>query len=265
MESDTTHSRLLAVVVALVVAGVAIAVGAGLSVGAGLVLEATNVQLGVAGSLVLALVLVQGVAFGGISLAFLEFTGRGRSFVSAAVPDGRDVLVSVGGYVLAFAAVFAGAMVATAVSRLLGTDTQAQNRIVEIGIESPEVLLLLVPMAFLLIGPGEELLFRGVVQGLLRERFSAVWAIVVASVIFAAIHYAAIVGSDAGRIAAIVVLFFPSVVLGALYEYTDNLVVPALVHALYDATLFLGLYVVIQADLLEEFQSMAIALVPAPL
>jgi membrane protease YdiL (CAAX protease family) len=257
--SNTPLDQLFTVVLPLIVAGVAIVVGAVLSTGIGAALEAADVQLGIAGRLVLALVLVQGVAFGGISLAFLELTGRGREFVDADVPDVRDLLATVGGYLLAFAAVFVGAMVATAISRLLGTDTQAQNRIVEIGIESPEVLLLLVPMAFLLIGPGEELLFRGVVQGLLRERFSAVWAIVIASVVFAAIHYAAIVGSDAGRIAAIVVLLFPSVVLGALYEYTDNLVVPALVHAAYDATLFVGLYVVIQADLLDELQSMAVA------
>jgi membrane protease YdiL (CAAX protease family) len=258
METDSPIDKLLAVVVAVLVAGVAIVVGAGLSAGIGGLLETSNVQLGVAGSLVLALVVVQGVAFGGISLAFLELTGRGRSYVAAAVPDRRDLLATLGGYVLAFAAVFAGAMVASAISRALGTDTQAQNRIVEIGIESPEVLLILVPMAFLLIGPGEELLFRGVVQGLLRERFSAAWAIVIASVVFAAIHYAAIVGSASGRITAVFVLFFPSLVLGGLYEYTDNLVVPALVHAAYDATLFVGLYAVIQAGLLEDLQEMTI-------
>ncbi len=37
--------------------------------------------------------------------------------------------------------------------------------------ENPDVLLLLIPASFLLIGPGEELLFRGVVQGRLRDYF----------------------------------------------------------------------------------------------
>lgn len=260
MERAETAGGLLTVGLALLVAGVAMTVGVGLTVGADRLLAAVNVRPGVAGGLVLALALVQGLGFGGVSLAFLEVTGRGPSFVSAALPDGRDLLATVGGYLLTFAAVFTGAMVATGVASLFGFDTAAKNQIVDIGIESPEVLLLLVPLAFLFIGPGEELLFRGVVQGLLRERFSAWWAIGIASAIFAAIHYLAIVGSTTGRLTAVFVLFFPSVVLGALYEHTENLVVPVLVHAAYDATLFLGLYVIIQADLTEEFQSLALAM-----
>jgi len=41
-------------------------------------------------------------------------------------------------------------------------------------------------------------------------------------------------------------LFFPALVFGISYEYTDNIVVPSLIHGLYNATLFTGLYVVIR-------------------
>jgi hypothetical protein len=114
--------------------------------------------------------------------------------------------------------------------------------VAEIGFQNPEVLLLLVPASFLLIGPGEELLFRGVVQGRIREAFGPVPGIALASAIFAAIHYFALTGGAGGRLVTIGILFLPSVVFGAAYELTDNLVVPSLIHGAYNATLFTVLY-----------------------
>jgi membrane protease YdiL (CAAX protease family) len=126
------------------------------------------------------------------------------------------------------------------------------------------VLLLLIPAAFLLIGPGEELLFRGVVQGTLRRAFDPVPAIAIAAAVFAAIHYFALAGPSVGRVATIGVLFLPSLVFGAVYEYTDNLVVPSLIHGAYDATLFAVLYAVIRyggsIDALSETREAAATL-----
>jgi membrane protease YdiL (CAAX protease family) len=101
--------------------------------------------------------------------------------------------------------------------------------------------LALVPLSFLLIGPGEELLFRGVVQGRLRQAFSPIAAVVIASAIFAAVHVVALSGSAGGRAVTVGVLFLPSLVFGAAYERTGNLVVPSLIHGGYNATLF-GLF-----------------------
>ncbi|PSP27117.1 CPBP family intramembrane metalloprotease, partial [Halobacteriales archaeon QH_2_65_14] len=42
---------------------------------------------------------------------------------------------------------------------------------------------------------------------------------------------------------SILILFVLSLVIGWLFEHTDTLVVPALVHGLYNAVLFLALYV----------------------
>jgi len=41
-------------------------------------------------------------------------------------------------------------------------------------------------------------------------------------------------------------LTIPALVFGISYEYTNNIVVPALIHGLYNATLFTGLYLAIR-------------------
>ncbi len=47
----------------------------------------------------------------------------------------------------------------------------------------------MIPISFLLIGPGEELLFRGVVQGVLKRSFNSIYSILIASIIFSVAHY----------------------------------------------------------------------------
>ncbi|MFC6976274.1 hypothetical protein ACFQL1_18855 [Halomicroarcula sp. GCM10025709] len=54
-------------------------------------------------------------------------------------------------------------------------------------------------------------------------------------------------------------LVLPALVFGVSYEYTDNIVVPSLIHGFYNATLFTGLYVsVVYAD--QAAQSALLAL-----
>jgi membrane protease YdiL (CAAX protease family) len=99
---------------------------------------------------------------------------------------------------------------------------------------------------FLVVGPCEEFLFRGVVQSRLRESLSAAPAIVVASAVFAPAHVISLSGGGASGVAiAIGLLVFPSLLFGVVYEYTGNLVVVALMHALYNSILLSLLYIVI--------------------
>ncbi len=185
----------------------------------------------------LQLVLVQGVSFGGFASLYL--IRRGRSPLSLfRFPSLRDVGVAVGGFVGSFSLLIAASYVVTQT----GAPT-AENSVAQIGAENPEVLLLLIPAAFIFIGPGEEILFRGVVQSRLREAFSPWVAIPVASVIFGAVHFVALTGAAPGRIVTIGILSALTLVFGAAYEYTDNLVVPAFIHGAYDAVLFASLYV----------------------
>ncbi|MFB6300564.1 MAG: lysostaphin resistance A-like protein [Halobacteriales archaeon] len=216
-------------------------VGGGLSIAAGFALRALVGGLPILLLVVLSLVLTQGIAFGGVALLYLRYRGLGAEFVPVRTPSVSELGWIVGGYVLAFAAVGVGvAIVITA-----GLEP-ASNQIGEIGARDPTVLLALIPLSFLLIGPGEELLFRGVVQGTFREILRPVPAIVLASAVFAAVHFVALTGSAQGRLVTIAVLFLPSLVFGTAYERTDNIVVPAVIHGAYNATLFAMAYLAFQ-------------------
>ena len=74
---------------------------------------------------------------------------------------------------------------------------------------------------------GEELLFRGLAQSLLRRHFGPWPAVLVASAIFAAVHYT--------QPQAVPSLFVLAVVMGYNYERTGRLLAPILIHAFFNA------------------------------
>lgn len=77
-----------------------------------------------------------------------------------------------------------------------------------------------------LAGIGEELLFRGVIQAGVADYWSPTVGIVVASLLFAAAH--------AISLAYLALAALMGLYLGLLYHWTGNLLVPIIVHALYD-------------------------------
>jgi membrane protease YdiL (CAAX protease family) len=185
--------------------------------------------------LLLSTVLFQGVTFGGIALLYLKARGLDLDFVPFGFPNRRDVAVIVGGI---FALLSVLVVTSLALSSL-GIES-AENQVVTVSEQNPELFLLLIPLSFLLVGPGEELLFRGLVQGVLRETLRPSRAIVLASALFASIHLFALTGE--GKLIYIGIAFALAIVLGATYEYTDNLAVPALIHGAYNAVQFAGAY-----------------------
>jgi len=240
--------RVRSLLVAVGIAVVGLVVGLGILLGVGLAAAGAGVEFTPTVLIVLSLASFQGVAFGGVALLYLRYRGVDLDYVGARLPTGRELLFAVAGYVGAFGAVI---VIGTIVG-LLGVET-GTNQAAELGRQSPETLLLLVPASFLLIGPGEELLYRGVVQNRLRETFPPVPGIVLASAIFAAIHFVALTGGASARLVTVGILFFPSLVFGTLYELTGNITVPALVHGAYNATLFTLLYIALQyADMAGE-------------
>lgn len=243
----TARSQVAALLLAVAVGLAGLVAGAVLTLAALALLALVGVSLGVAAVVVLSLVLTQGVAFGGTALVYVNRRGLPREFIQARLPSVREGLWVVGGYFLALAGAYAGGLLAT-----LGGLEPASNQVGEIGLENPEVLLLLVPLSVLLIGPGEELLFRGVVQGTIRRRFGAAASVVLASLVFAAIHYPALAGGTGNRLVTIAILFLPSLVFGAAYERTGNVVVPALIHGLYNATLFGVVYLAIRLGQVQQ-------------
>lgn len=77
-----------------------------------------------------------------------------------------------------------------------------------------------------LAGIGEELLFRGIVQAGLAGLSSPAIAIAVASLLFGVAH--------AVSFSYLVLATLMGLYLGLLYHWTGNLLVPMIVHALYD-------------------------------
>lgn len=233
-------SPLLAIAVAAALAVGGLGSGSLLSLLASEALGELAIELDVVSATVLSTFLLQGVAFVGLSVLYLRLRGVPLAeYVGLRTPDLEGWMYAASGYVLAFVAAFATIFVVVVLLDL----TPAQNRAAGLGERDPRVFLALIVLAFVLIGPGEELLYRGVIQSRLRETFSAPVAIALATAIFAAVHAPALAGSLSGRALTVTMLFFPGLVFGITYELTDNLVVPAAIHAAYNATLFALAYV----------------------
>lgn len=81
-------------------------------------------------------------------------------------------------------------------------------------------------MVALLAGLGEELLFRGVIQGGLEGVVGSWPALILASVLFGAMHAL----SRAYFLIATLMGFY----LGLIYLWTGNLLIPILIHFFYD-------------------------------
>ncbi len=122
-----------------------------------------------------------------------------------------------------------------------------QNNIITQGRENPVLFLYMVPVALFFVGPAEELVFRGVVQGLFRRAFGVVPGVVFASLLFGMGHYLAISSGSAWTY--ILTASALGLVLGAVYEYTESILVPALAHGSWNAGLFVLNYYIATTSL----------------
>ena len=233
----------IAVVTALLlgVLGPVIALASGVAIFA---IDAAVGGLSLVASVVLTLILGQYVAFGGLAVGYLAWRGLDRrgivSYLGVRVPSLKEIGIVLGSWVLILILI----LVVSTIVQLLGTET-ASNQSAELAMGNPAIIPLFIAASFLVIGPCEEILYRGVVQGRLRESLPAAPSILLASAIFAVIHVMALTGGLSARLTTVAILFVPSLVFGAVYEYTENLVVPALLHGLHNAVIFTVLYVTV--------------------
>jgi len=207
--------------------------------------------------LVVSVSIAQYVGFVGLALVYLRRRGLDwagvRSYLGVRVPTLREVGVVAGGYVVLIVVLVS---VAAVVTRFL--PEPAENQAAATAAQNPEIIPVLVVVMFLVVGPCEEVLYRGIVQQRLRERLSVAPAIAIAAAVFAAVHVVALAGSPSAMAVTIVVLFFPGLVLGAVYEYTGNIVVPALLHSIHNSVLVTLLFF---GSELEEAAGVVLALV----
>lgn len=173
------------------------------------------------------------VGFLAVAAAFVRRRGVDVPIVR---PSGRDLLYVVGGTVAAVAAA-AGLSYA-----LVLLDLVPESVIGEAATADPTFLLALAVLSIVLVAPAEELLFRGAIQGRLRERFGPIPAIAIASLLFGSLHLANYSGSVLSVVAGALLIAVIGGIFGVIYERSGNLVVPALLHGLYNAVLLLTSY-----------------------
>lgn len=186
------------------------------------------------------------IAFSGVGLAlttagFLYVRSEPLSFIDVEVPSLRDVGYGVVGLV----ALFVLSVTVSLLFEFLGVQSAPsgiETTVRETG--ATEALLVLIPLSLFVIGPGEELVYRNVIQKRLYDTYPRLQAVVLASLVFAAVHILQYRNADpAQTIGALSVVFVLALVLGFVYERTENVLVPAAVHGLFNATQFLLLYV----------------------
>jgi membrane protease YdiL (CAAX protease family) len=219
------------VVLALLVASAVTAPIADLAVRAGLVDEGTNRWR-------LLRTVVQFAGFLAAVLGYLAVTdGWDLLRVSRPTPWEAGLVVGGGVGLLGFqyAALF--------VLREVGLTT-AQNQAVVPAGDPAAYYLAMIAVSILVVGPVEEVLFRGVVQGGLRRAFDAAPAVLIASLLFGLVHLSALEGTAGQRWAYVAVVVALGCVLGVLYERTNNVLVPGLAHGVYNA----GIYAVLLAS-----------------
>lgn len=225
----------------LILVAVAIVAGGGLS----LVGTVTDWQPPFVVQVVVPFVLSQLVAFVGLGLAYLRWRGFDADDIVAYLgirwPSPLEAVIAAVGPFAAIVAVFIALIVVTSF-----VSEPAPNQGSQVALENPSIIPALVGVMLLVVGPCEEFLFRGVIQSRARETFSAAPAIVLSAAVFAPVHIVSLAGGGlTAMLATISVLFVPALLFGAVYEYTGNLVVVAVMHGLYNSLILTMIYIAI--------------------
>jgi len=196
-------------------------------------------------SFVVPFVVGQVVAFVGVSLGYLRWRGLSREELLAYLGVRRPSIVESVIAVIGPVFVLVTALAVSSLVVLVGTEP-AQNQGAQMTLQNPSIIPVMIVAMLLVVGPCEEILFRGVIQSRAREAFSAAPAILLAAAVFAPAHVVSLTGGVGAMLTTISILFVPSLIFGAVYEYTRNLVVVALMHGLYNSFLLTIGYVAIR-------------------
>jgi membrane protease YdiL (CAAX protease family) len=226
---------ILGLLVVTTIAGGAVAVAAAVL---------TGQQPSLLGAFVVPFVVGQVVAFVGVSLGYLRWRGLDREEIVAYLGIRRPTVVESVIAVIGPVLVLVTALTVSSLVLLVGTEP-AQNQGAQMTLENPSIIPIMIAAMLLVVGPCEEILFRGVIQSRARETLSAVPAILLAAAVFAPAHVVSLTGGVGAVLTTISILFVPSLIFGAVYEYTENLVVVAVMHGLYNSLLLTIGYIVI--------------------
>lgn len=206
-------------------------------------------RLPVVVALAIAATVAHFLGFVGVAWVYLRHRGydseQQRSYIGLRRPTVRQLGLVVAGnlvIVVLLAVLFGLVEMFSLLPADEGTES-VQDELADLGVGAG-VYLVLVVFMLAVVGPTEEVLYRGVIQNRLREQFSVVPAIAIASAVFTAIHLQIfLVGSGIlGVAVGFLALFIPSIVLGVVYEYTENIAVPSLVHGIHNSLIVTVLF-----------------------
>ena len=127
---------------------------------------------------------------------------------------------------------------------LSGNDAAPEQLLTGDVMGSPLQILLAVLIAVVLAPLAEELVFRGLLHRNLRRRMRIVPATLISSVLFAIVHVEVVFSQPI----ALVGLTLAGAVMAIAYERTGSLVVPVVIHAVYNATTLVALIVTSRLD-----------------
>lgn len=184
---------------------------------------------------------LQGIVFIFVAIAYMRY-GDHPGLLNIRWPSlsnlGRT-LRDIGWVIAGFLVLFVASQAVRVVLQQFGL-TPGTNKIVRAVRANPTLALYLIALSFVATGPGEETLFRGGVQGVLRGVLSPVPAVVGSSALFGLAHVTAIVAvsGTSGVLGYVILAFVLGLILGSLYEYTGNLLIPVLIHGAYNAHTF---------------------------
>jgi CAAX amino terminal protease family. len=180
----------------------------------------------------------QFIGFGIVGIGYAYLTDQLHR-IGLTRPTSRDLVWIIGG-LLALIGLFAGI---NALFGLLGIES-ADSAIIDQGQDNPVYFLYLIPVTIFLVGPAEELIFRGLIQTQFRDAYGSTFAVVAASTVFAAVHFSSYSGGDiSALLATLMTILVLGATLGVLYERTQTLLVPAVVHGLFNTIQFAMAYI----------------------
>ena len=164
-----------------------------------------------------------------LCLARKKFARGLRGFGLDMTTAFKDLFSAIVNYITVFPLVFVGLLVIVWIGQMIkGEDfLMQQNQGLNILLESTMSQKYFLVISFIVIVPiFEEILFRGILQSVLRQYVAKAWvAIIAASIIFSLLHPPMHWPA----------LFFLSCCMGYAYEKSGSLIRPIIIHAIFNA------------------------------
>lgn len=199
------------------------------------------------------------IGLGMAALIYVRLAGKGWDWIDLGRPGRWDALWMVGGVVITLIALVVIGVFAQALDA--EPPEQALMQLIQ---EDAVLILYMIAMVWLLNAPAEELVFRNVMQKRLYTAFSGVTAVVLTSLLFGVIHVLTFVfvGEELLDVFfPILGIFVGSLVMGYAYLRTENLLVPIVIHSLYNTFQLAILLIVLLYDIDTEASASSLAVV----